>query len=160
MPFCSILRLAAWVLCFYLFLHHSQSENTDGVVNNSNNSSQEHVLPTPLILHLNQSAAQLLIQEANNLFVSNTSINDIISDNETHQMLIRYRERKRQVRILSIQRDILQKLGFTRGPNVTARLSAEERQSLVRSFDRTVMERTELNSTNNTSCVDSDDNTC
>ncbi|GBN62663.1 hypothetical protein AVEN_136528-1 [Araneus ventricosus] len=160
MPFDSFLRLVACVLCFYLFLHRSQSENADVAVSNSNNGSQEHVLPTPLILHLNQSAAQMLIQEANSMFVSNISINDIINDNETQQMLIRYRERKKQVRILSIQRDILQKLGLTRGPNVTARLSTEERQSLVRSFDRTMMERTELNSTNDTTCADSDDGTC
>ncbi|CAL1276223.1 unnamed protein product [Larinioides sclopetarius] len=92
MPFDSFLRFVACVLCFYLFLHHSQSENAGGA-NNSNSSSQEHILPTPLILHLNQSAAQMLIQEANSMFVSNTSINDIINDNETQQMLIRYRER-------------------------------------------------------------------
>ncbi|GFT82605.1 uncharacterized protein NPIL_273471 [Nephila pilipes] len=155
----SLLRLLSCALCFYLFLHRSRSENTNGTANN-NNSSQEHVLPTPLILHLNQSAAQLLIQEANNMFVSNTSINDIISDNETQQMMMRYRERKRQVRIMAIQRDILQKLGLTRGPNVTARLSAEERQSLVRSFDRTMLERTEQNSNDTTTCTDSDNNSC
>ncbi|GFS47863.1 uncharacterized protein TNIN_115261 [Trichonephila inaurata madagascariensis] len=154
----SLLKLVSCVLCFYLLLHHSQSESTNETA--SNNSSQEHVLPTPLILHLNQSAAQLLIQEANNMFVSNTSINDIISNNETQVMLMRYRERKRQVRIMAIQRDILQKLGLTRGPNVTARLSAEERQSLVRSFDRTMLERTEQNSNDTTTCTDSDNSAC
>lgn len=155
----SLLRLLSYALCFYLLLHHSKSENANETTNNTSNS-QEHILPTPLILHLNQSAAQLLIQEANNMFVSNTSINDIISDNETQLMLMRYRERKRQVRIMAIQRDILQKLGLTRGPNVTARLSAEERQSLVRSFDRTMLERTEQNSNDTTTCSDSDNSTC
>ncbi|GFU49181.1 uncharacterized protein TNCV_2674781 [Trichonephila clavipes] len=154
----SLLKLVSCVLCFYVLLHHSQSESTNETA--SNNSSQEHVLPTPLILHLNQSAAQLLIQEANNMFVSNTSINDIISNNETQLMLMRYRERKRQVRIMAIQRDILQKLGLTRGPNVTARLSAEERQSLVRSFDRTMLERTEQSNNDTTTCTDSDNSAC
>ncbi|GIX73772.1 uncharacterized protein CDAR_445011 [Caerostris darwini] len=153
----SLVRVVACVLCFYVFLHHSCSGGADGT---SSNNSQEHVIPTPLIMHLNQSTAEQLAQEANSMFVSNTSINDIINDNETQQMLMRYRERKRQVRIMAIQRDILQKLGLTRGPNVTARLSAEERQSLVRSFDRTMMERTERNGTSDTICSDTDNDTC
>lgn len=56
-------------------------------------SSREQAQPMPLLLHLNQSTADILIQEANSIYVSNTSFDDFVNDNDTHQLFLRYRER-------------------------------------------------------------------
>lgn len=100
----------------------------------------------PLIMHLNQSAADILIQEANSIYVSNTSFDDLISDNDTHQLFLRYRERKRQERLKEIQHEILFKLGFDQEPNVTSQISEQQRQNLRSTFDK-LQEMHDLNST-------------
>lgn len=69
------------------------SNDHSEIEGNANSTQEERVLPTPLIEHLNRSTAQLLMEEANNMFVSNTSFSDFVNNNETHQMLLRNRER-------------------------------------------------------------------
>ncbi|KFM79735.1 hypothetical protein X975_26264, partial [Stegodyphus mimosarum] len=133
------------VIYFCFLLHHCRSQDENGVV--STNISQELIKPTPIMRHVNQSFVDALIQEANRAFVSNTSFDDLINDNDTQQMLLRYRERKRQMRIMTIQRDILLKLGLNQEPNVTARLSEEQRQILVQSYDRTLNRQADINDT-------------
>lgn len=96
--------------------------------------------------HLNGSAVDVLMQEANQMFVSNTSFDDIINDNETYRLILQYRERKRQVRLMAIQHEILHKLGFDQEFNVSSRMSEEQRMSLVSSYNQ----MTELREANET----------
>ncbi|KAG8199477.1 hypothetical protein JTE90_009325 [Oedothorax gibbosus] len=129
------------------------SDDLPEIEASANSTQEERVLPTPLIVHLNKSTAQLLMDEANSVFVSNISFSDLVNDNETYQMLLRNRERKRQTRILTIQQEILQKLGLKSGPNVTARFSAEEREELLKTIVRS--------DDNETTCISGpDDDTC
>ncbi|CAG2117147.1 unnamed protein product, partial [Medioppia subpectinata] len=67
--------------------------------------------------------------------LSNTSLADLQNDNNTQQLQIRFRERKRQERLLSIQSQILQRLGISgRNPNATnaGSLSEEEKDLMNR----------------------------
>lgn len=81
------------VVCVCIVLKFSQCDEAIDGSEDARNNSREQVQPTPLILHLNETAANELMEEANRKFVSNTSFDDIINDNNTHQMLLRYRER-------------------------------------------------------------------
>ncbi|XP_071033649.1 uncharacterized protein [Parasteatoda tepidariorum] len=130
------------VVCLFGCQLSYSDELTESGYGNITNS-RELFQPTPLITNLTRSAAEVLIQEANNAFVSNTSLVDLIQNNITHHLLLRYRERNRQNRLMEVQQDILRKLGLSRNHNVTSHMSQEERQSLVSSFDRTMFARLE-----------------
>lgn len=132
-------------ICFCALLKWSRCNYTDNTTFSAR-SSREQAQPMPLIMHLNQSAADILIQEANSIYVSNTSFDDLISDNDTHQLFLRYRERKRQERLKEIQHEILFKLGFDQEPNVTSQISEQQRQNLRSTFDK-LQEMHDLNST-------------
>lgn len=80
------------ILSFLFSLKWAICNETD-ISNFTLRSSREQAQPMPLLLHLNQSTADILIQEANSIYVSNTSFDDFVNDNDTHQLFLRYRER-------------------------------------------------------------------
>ncbi|KFM79953.1 hypothetical protein X975_02516, partial [Stegodyphus mimosarum] len=93
------------------------------VNDNTINSLPESIRlsPSPLIHIINSSSATALQEEAIANFsysVSNTSLSDIERDNLTQSLQQRYRERKKQERIIIIQANILHRLRMDRQPNI------------------------------------------
>ncbi|XP_035222723.1 transforming growth factor beta-2 proprotein-like isoform X2 [Stegodyphus dumicola] len=87
--------------------------------------------PSPLIHIINSSSATALQEEAIANFsnsVSNTSLSDIERDNLTQSLQQRYRERKKQERIIIIQANILHRLRMDRQPNITSSHLSEDQQ--------------------------------
>lgn len=142
-----------------LFCGHETSTNF-----NLSNFSLEPVSPTP-ILEMGNDSADSARQQTDNVssFVSNISFYDIINDNDTQQMQMRYRKRKKQERLILIQREILQILGFRTQPNFTLNISEEERERMITLYDVT-QNSYDVNSTSEDNqpaqpCAEND-NTC
>lgn len=144
-------------IAMLLFCGHETSTNF-----NLSNFSLEPVSPTPL-LEMGNDSADSARQKTENVSssVSNISLNDIINDNDTQQLQMRYRERKKQERLILIQREILQILGFRTQPNFTLNVSEEERERMITLYDVT-QNSYDINSTGEAdqpaeTCAENDD---
>lgn len=87
--------------------------------------------PSPLVRVLNTSTLpeEALANLSSSL--SNTSLADIENDNLTHSLQLRYRERKKQERIIVIQAQILHRLRMNRQPNISASIFSEDEQRKI-----------------------------
>ncbi|XP_054719275.1 bone morphogenetic protein 7-like [Uloborus diversus] len=100
-------------------------------------NSLPHVIrqpSSPLVRVLNVSSTAGLQEEAianASSTLSNTSLTDIENDNITHSLQMRYRERKKQERIIVIQAQILHRLRMDRQPNISNPIFSEDEQKKI-----------------------------